>query len=63
MTLVRRLSVVSALCITAPALARGASAQVTPEGVDRVFAAVQGRDGPGCAVGVSQQHREVLARA
>jgi len=63
MTLVRRLSVVSALCIAAPALARGASAQVTPEGVDRVFAAFQGKDGPGCAVGVSQQHQEVLARA
>jgi len=64
MTSVRRLfSVVSALCIATPVLVQSTRAQVAPEAVDRVFADLQGRDGPGCAVAVSQQHQEVLARA
>ena len=61
MVLVRRwLSVLLALVLVS---LETAAAQVAPQAVDSVFAAFQGRDGPGCAVAVSRQHTEVLARA
>lgn len=61
MVSVRRF-VSASLVLVAVAVAT-AAAQATPQQVDSVFAAFRGRDGPGCAVAVSQQHREVLARA
>ena len=38
-------------------------AQVEVSAVDEIFAAFQGTEGPGCAVGVSRDRKQILARA
>ena len=59
----RRLAALSIVMLALPAAsfaqARGPSSDTTTRAVDRVFAAWQSTDGPGCALGVSRNGRAV----